>query len=93
MLDFKKCFKEYNVPLNLREISEKICKEFNIKGICDPMYICNVIAYESNIGDGDGNFTGYDISNVSIIAKRLQKAYRFNIPENEIKKLEFILAG
>jgi hypothetical protein len=26
------------------------------KGICDPMYIMNVIAFELGIGDGKGNF-------------------------------------
>ena len=27
------------------------------KGICDPMYIMNVIAKELGVGDGMGNFT------------------------------------
>jgi hypothetical protein len=27
------------------------------QGICDPMYILNVIAFELGIGDGQGNFT------------------------------------
>lgn len=26
------------------------------QGICDPMYIMNVIAHELGIGDGQGNF-------------------------------------
>lgn len=25
-------------------------------GVCDPVYICNVIAVELNLGDGKGNF-------------------------------------
>ena len=26
------------------------------QGLCDPMYIMNVICYELGIGDGEGNF-------------------------------------
>jgi hypothetical protein len=35
-----------------------MCSVFNIRGICDPMYIANVAAFELGIGDGCGNFTG-----------------------------------
>jgi len=26
------------------------------KGVCDPMYICNVMAKELGLGDGESNF-------------------------------------
>lgn len=44
------------VPADIRRLSERICRSYNIKGICDPMYIANVIAFELGLGDGQGNF-------------------------------------
>lgn len=48
--------KEYNIPQDLKNVSTKICNSYGIKGICDPMYIVNLIALELKLGDGKGNF-------------------------------------
>jgi hypothetical protein len=41
---FNKAFKNYKVPHDIQRISIRICKAYSIQGICDPMYICNIIA-------------------------------------------------
>ena len=48
---------ESPVPLPLRKASERMCREFNICGVCDPMYIANIAALELGIGDGRSHFT------------------------------------
>lgn len=73
---FEECFNGYEVPLKLKDISKEICIRFDIKGVCDPMYIVNVIAYENNI---------------DIAAKRLQGSFGCNIKENDITELINIL--
>ena len=42
----------YAVPDDIRKAAEHIVSSYGIRGICDPMYIANVIAM--NIGRGDG---------------------------------------
>jgi hypothetical protein len=49
--------KPYEVPAKLRAVVERICTAYDIKGIADPMYIANIIAYELGLGDGEGHFT------------------------------------
>jgi hypothetical protein len=44
------------IPASIRKLSERIVKSYNIQGICDPMYIVNVIAVELGLGDGMSNF-------------------------------------
>jgi len=90
---FTEAFKGYNVPTNIRNISEGICKEFNIKGICDPMYISNVIAVELNLGDGCGNFNNNipNLDNVNKLAERLRFSYGCNI--NNLESLKDIILG
>lgn len=46
----------YPVPAALREISERICVSYGIRGVCDPMYIANIIAFELGLGDGKHSF-------------------------------------
>ena len=53
---FKEAFKGHNVPENLKRLSARLCRSYGIKGICDPMYIANIIALELGIGDGQSNF-------------------------------------
>jgi len=53
---FEKAFEGYDVPKDLRTASERIVASYGIRGICDPMYITNVIANEIGRGDGQGNF-------------------------------------
>ena len=45
-----------SVPVDLRCAAEAICIDHDIRGICDPMYITNVIAFELGRGDGCGHF-------------------------------------
>ena len=90
---FTEAFKGYNVPSNIKSISESICNEFNIKGICDPMYIANVIAVELNLGDGCGNFNSNkpNLDNVGKLAERLKFSYGSNI--NNLEVLKSIILG
>ena len=53
---YDKAFKGVDVPPDLRRASERVCNAYNINGICDPMYIANVIAMEIGRGDGQSNF-------------------------------------
>jgi hypothetical protein len=46
----------YDVPADLRTAAERICQSYGIRGICDPMWIANVIARETGRGDGVSNF-------------------------------------
>jgi hypothetical protein len=43
-------------PADIREAAERICNTYEIRGICDPMYIANVIAMSTGRGDGKSNF-------------------------------------
>ncbi len=52
-----KAFKEYpEVPKDLRRVAERIVSAYNIRGICDPIYIANIIAYETGRGNGCSEF-------------------------------------
>lgn len=53
---FDEAFKGHSVPRDIRRLSERLCLAYGIRGICDPMYIANVIAKELGLGDGQGNF-------------------------------------
>ena len=53
---FNECFDGSNVPTDIRRVSERICSAYGIAGLCDPMYIANVIAKETGRGDGSGKF-------------------------------------
>uniref|UniRef100_A0A6M3K0E2 Uncharacterized protein n=1 Tax=viral metagenome TaxID=1070528 RepID=A0A6M3K0E2_9ZZZZ len=46
----------YAIPPDLRRLAERICRSYGIRGICDPMYIANIIALELGRGDGKSNF-------------------------------------
>jgi hypothetical protein len=53
---FIEAFKGAKVPENIRRLSERLCRSYGIRGICDPMYIANIIALELGLGDGQNNF-------------------------------------
>lgn len=53
---FDEAFRENQVPENIKRLSARLCRSYGINGICDPMYIANVIALELGLGDGQGNF-------------------------------------
>lgn len=70
------------VPADLRSAAEAICKYHDIRGVCDPMYIANVIAFESGRGDGCGKFNeasrqdGSDFSSLlDKVSKRIAGSY------------------
>jgi len=88
---FNEAFKGYEIPEKIKVISTEICNRFAILGICDPMYISNIIATKNNIGDGMGNFTNDAIINVTETAKRIQGCYGCNIIKDEIQEIEFCL--
>ena len=88
---FERNFEGYNVPEKLRETSMAIMRRFVMTGICDGMYIANVIADESGLGDGQSHFNGGDGEfNVKASADFLLRAYGCNIDNRE--DLEEIIA-
>ena len=60
---FEDCFtnpvteKPYTVPEDIKRLATRICRSYGIRGVCDPMYIANVVAVELGRGDGQSNFT------------------------------------
>lgn len=52
----------YDVPADIRSAAERITQSYNIRGICDPMYIANVIALETGRGDGCSTFTAQAVT-------------------------------
>ena len=46
----------YQVPADLKRLATRLCRSYGIRGVCDPMYIANVIAVELGLGDGLSNF-------------------------------------
>ena len=86
------------VPVQLRAMSERICKVFNIKGICDPMYIANIAAYELGMGNGQGQFharkSDTDLAvDMHRLSKRLAHSYSFNIYDEDHELTCLILEG
>lgn len=61
------------IPGDLRSFSEAICTTFNIKGICDPLYIINCAAFELGRGDGKGHFHEQSLEAKESLSARLQK--------------------
>ena len=46
----------YVIPQDLEKTAKRLCLAYNIRGICDPMYIVNIIAVETGRGDGKSTF-------------------------------------
>lgn len=81
-------------PVVLKKISSLIRHRFCINGICDAMYICNVLGYEFGMGDGESHFISENIptnANYEKAAKYLQNAYGCNIAKSEITELSDII--
>lgn len=59
---YDNCFEgaKPSLPADIRLFSESVCNRFTISGICDPMYIANVTAFELGRGDGCGAFFSPD---------------------------------
>lgn len=91
MNKFDKYFEGYKVPERIKNTTIAIMRRFTITGLCDGMYISNVIAQTCGIGDGQGNFASDEITNFEKIADSLQSAYGCNIYRKDIRELETIL--
>jgi len=89
---YEKQFEGYTVPENIKEIVSKIMIRFSITGLCDGMYMANVIAVTCGIGDGCHNFTGNTITEPLKVAERLQGSYGCNIFKDDIKELTNIIS-
>lgn len=92
MKDYDTYFKGYTVPENIKNIAVCIMKRFTITGLCDGMYICNVIATENLIGNGKGDFTGSEIIRAQKTAETLQGSYGCNIYKEDIRELYYIIS-
>jgi hypothetical protein len=84
---FDNAFVDYNtITPEIRLFSERVCREFNIVGVCDPAYIANLVATVFSVGDGRGNFTGESVSPTALTFEkmlgRLTFAYSSTIPAN-----------
>lgn len=86
----KKVFEGYDIPEKLKKIASLIMFRFNIDGICDGMYLCNVMANHSGSGDGCGTFRS-DYVNPSVAAEFIQKAYGCNISKDNVEELTSII--
>ncbi len=90
----KERYDGYKVPEDIRVRTDAIITRFVINGLCDPMYIANVIAYRTGCGDGAGtfytspNFTPYQCDT---LARELQGEYGCNIFKEDIDELSDIL--
>ncbi len=84
------------VPPQLRKMSERMCRTYHIRGVCDPMYIANVAAFELGVGTGSGTFFTNAALRPSLVAikalaRRLGFAYSTCIA-NKMDTLESLLA-
>jgi len=53
---YDKAFRGVSIPARLKAVAVRICDTYGIRGDADPLYICNVVAYEMAVGDGEGLF-------------------------------------
>jgi len=58
---FEEAFRGTDCPADLKRAATRICRSYGINGICDPVYIANVIAVEIGRGDGQSNFNNETI--------------------------------
>lgn len=71
---FDNCFENAQaVPTDLRAASQALCTCFNIRGICDPMYLANLVAMELGRGDGRGEFHRADVDVREEFSSRIDK--------------------
>jgi hypothetical protein len=61
----------------LRDLSMRICLAFNIRGICDPLYIANVAAIAFKVGDGASKFSGESVAQNAVVIDRLADRLAF----------------
>ena len=53
--------KDGAVPEGLKSAIMKITELYGINGVCDEMYMTNVVARELGIGDGNSNFYSFEV--------------------------------
>jgi hypothetical protein len=94
--------KPYDVPASLRRIAEHVCRHYDIKGICDPMYITNISRAEL-LDDGVHYVFGRRVvpplseggshieTAIHNLAKRLMGSYGCNIGKGDEKILVGII--
>lgn len=89
---FDRCFLDADgsLPADIRAFAEAVCRTFDIRGICDPMYIANVAAFELLRGNGSSDFTpigvlDYDEFNTALtkLCGRLVCAYATSVGARE----------
>ncbi len=83
-----------NVPEEIKKRVEAITKRYIINGICDPMYIANIIANRTGCGDGMGEFTSvpeFTTEQCETVATALRNAYGCNIFDEDLEELTGIL--
>lgn len=84
---FDACWYGDTPPQDLRDFSESFMKKYGVKGICDPMYIVNVTAFELGCGNGRGEFTeGREClpEKFNRVADRLLFSYSANIQNTSL---------
>ena len=79
------------VPSRIREAASQICYKFGILEGSEAIRISNIIAKESNSGDGKGHFTSNAISNIDAITNILCDSYKAFIPQRRSGELNCIL--
>lgn len=79
------------VPKAIRRVALDVCGVYGIKGQDEPMYISNLIAYETSLGDGQGEFepnvetvrlSGDGVRDCMAVAARLLGAYGVDIEQS-----------
>lgn len=81
------------MPPQIRKAAERVCREYDIRGICDPLYVANCIASEIGAGDGRSVFTLGPLhvteEHLDEMVRFLRFAYSSTIggPAEELKKI------
>jgi hypothetical protein len=55
---FQHCFSQapHEVPKDLQQLSEKICRQYQMQGVEDPLNVANAVAVELSRGNGQNVF-------------------------------------
>ncbi len=85
------------VPEPIRKFSEWFIQRHRIRGLCDPMWVCNLVAFECGLGDGCGIFhetegNAIESSRIEAIASRLMFSYSTCIQQTRGTQSEIELA-